>query len=110
MRPPSSRTLFGLLLEQVQKFPDRSAVIDGERRVSYRDLAAAAARVAGAMSAHAIGHGRRIGILINNRHEWLECCFAAAAVGAVAVPFSTWSKKDELDYLLADSRIDLLFA
>src|SRR5271166_38297 len=110
MRAPSSRTLFGLLLEQAESFPDRAAVIGGERTISYRDLAATAARIAGALNARGIGRGKRVGILIANRHEWLECCFAAAAVGAVAVPFSTWSKAEELDYLLADSQIDALFA
>jgi fatty-acyl-CoA synthase len=109
MRRPSSRTLFRLLLEQAEKFPDSPAVIGGERTASYRDLAAAAARLAGAMSARGIGHVNRVGILINNRHEWLETCFAATAAGAVAAPFSTWSKHEEVGYLLADSQIDALF-
>jgi fatty-acyl-CoA synthase len=110
LRGPSSRTLFGLLLDGAENWPDRAAVICGERTVCYRDLTAAAARIAAALRARGIGRGKRVGILINNRHEWLECCFAAAAAGAVAVPFSTWSKKEELDYLLADSEIDALFA
>jgi len=39
----------------------------------------------------------RIGMLINNRLEWLETCFGAAALGLVVVPFSTWSKPEELE-------------
>src|SRR5205823_4319016 len=54
--------------------------------------------------------GDRVGILIENRLEWLECCFGAAAVGATIVPFSTWSKPPELAYVLADAEIDALFA
>src|SRR6266481_1158986 len=110
MKPLASRTLFKLLLEQAERFPDRVAVICGEQTASYCDLAARAARIAGALSVRGIGRGNRVGILINNRREWLECCFAAAALGAVAVPFSTWSKSAELDYLLADSGVDALFA
>ena len=110
MRPPSSRTLYGLLLERAERFAERPAVICGSRTTSYRDLAAAAARLATAMKAHGLGRNSRVGLLINNRREWLECCFAAAAVGAVTVPFSTWSKEAELEYLLADSQIDAVVA
>ena len=110
MKPPFSRTLFELLCEQAERFPERIAVICGERAVSYRDLADGAGRIAAALEAHGIGRGERVGILVNNRLEWLEACFGAAALGAVAVPFSTWSKPAELAYLLADSEVSALIA
>ncbi len=110
MRPPDSRTLFALLREEAGRFPDRTAVICGERAATYRDLADGAGRIAAALQAHGIGRGDRVGILVNNRLEWLEACFGITALGAVAVPFSTWSKPGELAYLLADSRVRALFA
>jgi fatty-acyl-CoA synthase len=110
MRPPRSRTLYGLLHEQAERFPERVAVICGEWRVTYRALAAAAGRIAAALYAAGIRRGDRVGLLMGNRLEWLECCFGAAGVGATIVPFSTWSKPDELAYLLADADIDALFA
>jgi fatty-acyl-CoA synthase len=110
MRMPYSRTLFDLLCEQAERFPERAAVICGERRASYRDLADGASRIAAALKARGIGRGDRVGILINNRFEWLEACFGIAALGAVAVPFSTWSKPAEFEFLLADSEVDALIA
>lgn len=110
MKPPYSRTLFELLCEQAERFPQHTAVICGERAASYRDLADGAGRIAAALKAYGIGRGERVGILVNNRLEWLECCFGAAALGAVAVPFSTWSKPAELAYLLADSEVAALIA
>jgi fatty-acyl-CoA synthase len=110
MRPPDSRTLFELLSEQAECFPDHVAVICGERVATYRNLADGAGRIGAALRTHAIGRGDRVGILVNNRLEWLEACFGATAVGAVAVPFSTWSKPDELAYLLADSAVQALIA
>jgi fatty-acyl-CoA synthase len=110
MRPPDSRTLFELLREQAERFAERIAVICGERTATYRDLAAAAGRIAAALRAAGFRRGERIGLLINNRLEWLETCFGAAALGLVVVPFSTWSKPEELAYLLADSEIAALFA
>jgi fatty-acyl-CoA synthase len=102
--------MFGLLSEQAERYPNRTAVICGERVASYRDLADGAGRIGAALGAHGIGRGDRVGILVNNRLEWLEACFGATALGAVAVPFSTWSKPDELAYLLADSAVRALIA
>ncbi len=110
MTPPHSRTLFELLREQAERFPGRIAVICGERQATYRDLADAAGRIAAALRAAGFRRGEGIGLLINNRLEWLEACFGAAALGIMVVPFSTWSKPDELAYLLADSEITALFA
>jgi fatty-acyl-CoA synthase len=49
-------------------------------------------------------------MLLNNRTEWIEICFGAAAIGAVSVPFSTWSKRRELEFLFRDSGIKALFS
>src|SRR5439155_7366489 len=73
-------------------------------------LADGAGRIGAALRAHGVGRGDRVGILVNNRLEWLEACFGATALGAVAVPFSTWSKPGELAYLLADSAVQALIA
>jgi fatty-acyl-CoA synthase len=110
MSPPRSRTLFELLNEQAERYPGHTAVIEAERSATYRDLADGAARIGAALMAHGIGRGDRVGILVNNRSEWLETCFGATAIGAVAVPFSTWSKPPELAFLLTDSEIAALIA
>ena len=57
----------------------------------------------------ALGAAIGVGLLVNNRIEWLEIFFGAAALGAVVVPFSTWSKRAELDFVLEDSRVRCLF-
>ncbi|HEX3882391.1 MAG TPA: class I adenylate-forming enzyme family protein [Stellaceae bacterium] len=100
-------TLFALLREQS---PEATAVIANGRPTTYAELAATAARRAGGMRALGVERGGRVGILMENRLEWLETAFAAAMLGAVAVPFSTWSKPAELSYLIADAGLDLLVA
>ncbi len=109
MQPPYSRTYFELLREQAERHPDVPAVIAGDEHVTYADLARRAGRVAAAMRDRGIRRGDAVGILINNRVEWLEIFFGAAALGATVAPFSTWSKQGELDFLLADSGVRSLF-
>jgi fatty-acyl-CoA synthase len=110
MRAPYSRNLFDLACEQAERYPDRLAVIAGEARATYPELPQRARRVASALRSAGIGRGDRIGMLVNNRIEWIDICLGAAALGAIPVPFSTWSKRREIDFLLADSRVRMLFA
>lgn len=109
MRAPYSRTMFDLLAEQAARYPDASAAIAGEAKVSFTGLHRAAAQIAGALRARGVRRGDAVGILVNNRIEWLEIFFGASALGATVIPLSTWSKGPELDFLLGDSGVKCLF-
>ena len=105
---PRSRTLGELILEQAARYGDHPAVICDGRVTSYAELATRAQRVAGALRAIGVQRGDRVGLLMNNRQEWLESFFGASMVGGVVVAFSTWSRREELDYLFADSALKVL--
>jgi fatty-acyl-CoA synthase len=109
MRPPYSRILFDLACEQADRYGNAPAVIAAGRETSYQQLAAGVRRVAAALKARGVRRGDRIGLLAENRYEWIEVAFAASAVGAVACPFSTWSTRSELEFLLSDSQAKILF-
>ena len=108
--PPFSRTLFDLVREQAQALPHATALVCTQGRFSYCDLADRAARVAVALRANGIQKGDRVGLLLGNCVEWLDVCLGAGAVGAVAVPLSTWSTRSELAFLLPDAKLSLLVA
>ena len=110
MQAPYSRTLFQLVCEQAANAPAQAAVIVDAACISYADLELRARRVAQGMRAAGIRRGDRVGLLADNRLEWLEVFLAAAALGATVVPFSTWSTARELDFLLRDSEVRVLFA
>ncbi len=108
MIPPFSRTLGDLLREQAERHGDHPAVLYGEQVVSYARLHERSCRIAAWLQSRGIRRGDRVGLLMNNRPEWVESFFGITTLGAVVVAFSTWSKQDELDYLFADSGIRAL--
>ena len=110
MQPPYSRTLFELLDEQAARHPGAVAVISGAQFLTYAALALRARHAAGLLHGRGVRRGDRVGLLINNRPEWLEAAFGAWLLGAVVVPFSTWSTRHELEFLLADSDVRVLVA
>ncbi len=110
MKAPYSRTLYDLLCEQAERYPKNEAVVSGTTRYTYPQLRDRAAIVGAGLRALGLKRHDRVGLLLNNCAEWVEICFGAAAIGAVLVPFSTWSKRRELEFLFKDSRIKVLLA
>lgn len=110
MQAPTSRTLFDLLQEQARVAPDRALALTATDAVSYAEMVERARRVAANLRAGGLGRGDRVALLCSNRIEWLDVFFAAAALGATLVPYSTWSTASELDFLLRDAKPDVLFA
>ncbi len=84
--------------------PDRMAVIDEERCLDYAALDARCARLAGALREGGIGPSDRVALLLGNRSAYLEAVFAAARLGAIAVPVNALLAPPEIRFVLDDAR------
>ena len=87
---------------------DRIAVIDAERRLDYAALEARCARLAGVLRGAGIGPGDRVALLLGNRSATLEAVFAAARLGAIAIPVNAWLAPPEIRFVLDDARPGVL--
>ncbi|MGQ9859832.1 MAG: class I adenylate-forming enzyme family protein [Thermodesulfobacteriota bacterium] len=91
------------------KHPDITALVDGDRRFSYRLLLERVKRLSGAMWAEGIQRGDRVAIMLPNSHEFVEIYFASLAVGAVPTPINTRLLANEVRFLLLDAEPRALF-
>ena len=107
---PFSRTFIEVVREQAARAPQAVALVCAQGRYTYADLAARAARAAGALHAAGLRAGDRMGLLVGNRVEWIDLFLGASAVGVVTVPLSTWSTRSELEFLVQDAGLSLLAA
>src|SRR5258706_249396 len=83
------------LPRNAQHFPDKRAIVDAQRTVTYRQLHELTNRLANYLLNKGIGKGDLIGISVGSRAEHFEALFAIAKVGAVAVPFDfNWSSSE----------------
>ena len=80
-------------------FPDKTAVVHGERRLSYREFAAEARRLAHALRAAGIEPGDRVAYLCPNIPELLVAHFAVPLAGAVLVAINTRLSVEEMRYV-----------
>jgi fatty-acyl-CoA synthase len=101
-------TLDGLLDRCAAEFPDRPLVMTDDRTVSYAETAAWSQCLADGLAALGVRKGDRVGLLMANYLEFVPLKFAVARAGAVAIPFNYLYRTDELAYILAQSRCNVL--
>ena len=70
-------------------YPDRTAIIHGGLRRSYRDFAARTRRLASALAKRGIGQGDTVAVLLANTPAMLECHYGVPMCGAVLNTLNT---------------------
>lgn len=98
-----------LLARQARLQPDAWAALTADESITFAGLLANSRSLAGALHRAGIRRGQRVGLLVGNRIDWLTLALGTMITGATTVPLSTWSTRDELEFLLGDAAIDLLF-
>jgi long-chain acyl-CoA synthetase len=95
-------TVVHMLAETAERFPDRTALVCGPRRLSYaqylRCVAAFAAELAGYGA-----RGGRVAIVCANSLDVPIAMFGVHAIGAQAVPINPTYTERELGYILKDA-------
>ncbi len=99
-----------LLSERARVTPDRVAVVSIEtgERITYAELDARAERAAATLRS-LLEPGDRFGILAYNCVEFLELFFAAGKAGVIVVPLSTRATAHELQHVVSDCGMKVLF-
>lgn len=102
------RTIPGLLAATAQQFGDREAIIDGENRLTWADVAQRSLQAARAFVAAGVEPGDRVSIWAPNTWEWVVALMGLHSAGAVLVPLNTRFKGSEAAYVLGRSRAKVL--
>ena len=98
-----------MLRQNAARFADREAVVESERRLTYRDLAEQAMEATRALMAAGVEPGDRVSIWAPNRVEFIVAALAILGAGAWLVPINTRFKGDEAAYILRKSGARMLF-
>ncbi|AMC36187.1 (2,3-dihydroxybenzoyl)adenylate synthase [Janthinobacterium sp. B9-8] len=92
------QTFNALLDERVEQYGERLAVVSGQTRWSYRDLAAEADYLAKGFSALGIGPKDRVVVQLPNCAEFFSVIFALFRIGALPVFALPAHRKLEISY------------
>ncbi|WTW98524.1 long-chain fatty acid--CoA ligase [Streptomycetaceae bacterium NBC_01309] len=89
--------------------PDRTAVVCGGMRVSYRQLDERSRRIAGLLASCGIGRGDNVALMCPNVPDFPAVYYGILRAGAAVVPLNVLLRPEEVAYHLADSQAVALF-
>ena len=101
-------TTANLVRAAAERFGALEALVDGEQRFSFTELAAAVHDAGRAFLAAGLEPGDRVAIWSPNVWEWVVALLGLQSAGGVVVPINTRYKGAEAAYVLQRSRARLL--
>ncbi|APA78299.1 AMP-binding protein [Mycobacterium avium] len=124
LNPPSPRAVLRLLREASRggtnpytllavtaaRWPGRTAIIDDDGALSYRELQRATESLARRLTRDGVAPGRAVGVMCRNGRGFVTAVFAVALLGADVVPISTEFRSDALAAALRAHHISTVVA
>ena len=95
-----------ILKRAVKLYPEKTAVVDGGTRLTYRQVQERVNQVSNAIYNLGIPMGGRLAMLDYNTHRYMEMYFGAAQSGRVLLPLNTQLSADEYVYILDDAEAE----
>jgi fatty-acyl-CoA synthase len=91
------------LRRAAEVYPDRAAVIHGERRWNYAQTYERAVRLASTLVRHGVGEGDVVAVMLPNVPAMIESHFGVPMAGAVLCTINTRLEADTVAYILEHS-------
>ncbi|BBX98862.1 AMP-binding protein [Mycobacterium lacus] len=102
--------LYTLLAIAAARWPDRTAIIDDDGVLSYREVRSMTDGLASRLARDGVGPGQAVGIMCRNGRNFVTAAFAAGLVGADVVLVNTDFRTNALAGALTAHRIQTMFA
>ncbi|WP_280219622.1 AMP-binding protein [Nocardia neocaledoniensis] len=100
--PADPLLLNGYLTRNALRFPDKIALAQQDRSVTFAQLEDRVNRLANAMRALGVQQGDPVSMLMYNNIEQVECMLAAIRLGAIATPVNFRLTVEEITRILSD--------
>jgi acyl-CoA synthetase (AMP-forming)/AMP-acid ligase II len=93
-----------LLTKTVRLYPDKLALVEGEKKLSYSQFNTRCNKLANTLLSLGLTKGEHVAILQHNRSETLESLFACFKAGLGAVPINFRLHPNEFIYIIDHSQ------
>ncbi|MCP4150943.1 MAG: amino acid adenylation domain-containing protein [bacterium] len=107
---PEGKTIHELFYAQVEKTPDNTAVMHGDRELTYRQLNRLSNQFARLLRAKGVKPGVMVGILTDNSIELLTAMLAVLKAGGAYIPLDSQYPGERRQYILENSGVPILIA
>jgi len=105
---PQKTPLAELIEAQVERSPDATALVFGEKRLTYREMNERANRLAGELRKHGVGPERLVAVCLNRSLDMVVALLAIVKAGGAYLPLDPRHPSKRLAHTLKDSGVQLL--
>jgi acyl-CoA synthetase (AMP-forming)/AMP-acid ligase II len=98
------------LTKAIKLFPEKHAIVCGEKRLTYQEFYGRINRLSHSLKIFGIGKDDKVAILHPNCHTFLEAYYAIPQIGAISVPINYRLSPGEIAFILQDSESKILIA
>ena len=100
--------VFALLDETAERYPDHTAIIFQDNRLTYRELKEQVDRFATALQKMGVAKGDRVALFLPNMPQFVISYYGALKAGAMVTAISPLYKEREVEHQLEDSGSETL--
>ena len=98
------RNIYDAVKESSYRFPEKTAIIEEEKSITYSELAEKIDIIAGWLKEEfKVKKGERIGVLFVNSIDFYIVFYAIVKLGCIAVMVNTKMQSEEIEYVLKDT-------
>ena len=108
--PPLLERISDYVEWYAERSPNAEALVLDSRRIDYAQLASEVRAVSSALLAAGVKPGDRIATLATPHPDFFIIFLASVSIGAIWVGLNPRYKRDELEYVLQDSRPSIVFS
>jgi acyl-CoA ligase (AMP-forming) (exosortase A-associated) len=94
-----------MLRTSAQRSPDKEALIHGDQRLTYAEVAKQSGALAGGLRQQGLQRGERVGIYLDPSTPQVLSIFAIAQAGGVFVPINTLLFPEQVGHIVRDCRM-----
>ncbi|MBU1168767.1 MAG: acyl--CoA ligase family protein [Proteobacteria bacterium] len=102
-------TPVNFLVRSAQVYPDKVAVVHGEKRYTYREFRDRVNRLANALTDKGLGKGDKVAFFCPNIPPMLEAHYAVPMIGGALVSINTRLSSNEIAYIITHSDAKAVF-
>ncbi len=99
-----------LLARNARKFPNKTALIDGDVSLSYQEVDDTVNRLASSLASLGITQGDKVVLYMPNTKEFVYAYFAVLRLGAITVPVNARLTAQEVQYIIEHSEAKAVIA
>ena len=105
---PKQKALQQLFEEQAKRDPNAQALVFEENQLTYQELNAKANQVAHFLNNQGIGRGKIVGLMVERSLDMIVGMMGILKAGAAYLPIDPAAPTDRIEYMLEDSKAELL--